>query len=208
MVGFNDKTVLIAGACCPLGQALAHRFADLGAMVIAADSDSAALASLARKNPALIEPLSIALDGPRDLDTLEKVRRDEPIDVLFLLQPVAMTRNSGRAIKSVVMVLNALLSGLYAGDGAVIMVMASSDTTDTPLEQSRFAALSRLGTALSEHVAAPDVRINTLSAAPEHLNAPDKVLLAPLEFLAGRYSVGLNGLVMPVTDAGAAAKPH
>lgn len=117
---FQEKTVLIFGAACQLGRAIAYRAVRLGARVVLVDDDACQLSEIAQYQPDRIE--SLCLNDLSDLGKLIFHWQDASIDVLIdIIEP---TRSSSKnVVARSKMLLNGLCHSLDEANGTAITVL-------------------------------------------------------------------------------------
>lgn len=206
---FAEKTVVVIGAGCGYGAALARTLVTRGATVVALDSDEALILPLAHEAPDRIEPLTIALDSAGAIAKLGAIWADEPIYLLVMLQSLRMERRPGSAVKSMLLFARTFEPGLRAGGGSVVTLIRAADRDADPVRQSAEAAQMRLSSVLPDQLGAIGVRANTVRIAPSQIEPVLEASIEPVLYLGSDQAAHVHGSVLTVqpltVDAGRAA---
>lgn len=194
--GFDDRTVVIAGAGCEIGAGLAHAFARGGARVIVVDRDEPAALRIARTDPARIETLQLDAMHAHLCQRLGELWEAEPLHVLIHLQALRHPDLPATVMRSVEALTMALAGGLEAGQGRVVMICAAGpvggDTAAALLQR----AADRLPAALQAALAGRGVCVNGVRLARGPADLAD--LCAAVGFLARPGGLAIGGALLPL----------
>lgn len=164
--GLSDKTVMIAAAGCDAGRCLADACAQAGARVVVLEQTASRARAVARARPDRIEALALNAMRPDHCDRLGAVWDATPLDLLLHLQPLRAPRRPGAAIAAIPALSRALLPGLGAGAGRVIVVFRAPGPGAGAEDLAYDAGLSALAGHMQEEFAMR-VTVNALRLAPE-----------------------------------------
>jgi len=196
---FQDKTVLIAGAGCEVGQALCLHYTRAGARVVAVDNDEAAMIALARQAPDRLDALALDLWRPAACRRLGEAWQDEPLHVLVLLQPLSRPRRPAAAMAVVELLTEALLPGLTAGRGRALVMMRGVAPDDSVTAGLLHGAMRRLAAGLDARHCGAGVTVNAVLLPP---GAPDGPALGALWqaaiILTAPGGARVGGAVLPL----------
>lgn len=173
---FDGRTVLLAGAGCVAGAALASGFARAGARVIAIDRDEAAVLKMATRHPDRIDPLRLDCLDIQQTTLFADVWQDEPLHVLMHLQPLRHEDEMAGAIRSVLEFSKRLLPALIAGKGRVV-ILFHDVSGPAALDQRVFLpSLQRLSGTLQTEFAQAKIAVNAVCLS----NRGDAKIMADL----------------------------
>ncbi|WP_297773983.1 hypothetical protein [uncultured Roseovarius sp.] len=118
------KTIVAAAAGCSAGLVLADGLAGAGGRIVALDRDAGRCHALARLSPERIETLAVDPMQPAGCARLGQLWGNTPIDLLIHLQPLRAPDRLGAVTSAIPALTWALLPGLRAGSGRVLIVNA------------------------------------------------------------------------------------
>jgi NAD(P)-dependent dehydrogenase (short-subunit alcohol dehydrogenase family) len=165
-VALSDRTVMIAAAGCDAGRCLAQTCAQAGARVIALEREANRARAVARARPDRIETLALDTLRPEHCQRLGMIWSDTPLDLLLHLQPIRAPRRPGAAIAAIPALSRALLRGLGAGAGRVIVVFRAPAPGAGPEDLAYDAGMCALAGHMQEEVGGRAM-VNALRLAPE-----------------------------------------
>ena len=173
VVSVAGKTVLLAGAGCPLGVSLAHVMAEAGAIVIAADKDSTPLMALARAYPGRIEPLSLDFTSTQTLVTIGGIWGADPLDVIVSLLPLIRPDDLDAACRVPEILVRAFAPALATVGG--MAVLAVPEARGPAHDHARRVALLALAEELDRLPDAPPGGVHALCLDPDAAGDPGPV---------------------------------
>ncbi|SHM17939.1 hypothetical protein SAMN05443432_10589 [Roseovarius litoreus] len=198
-VEFSGKTVVIAGAGCEVGIALAHGFGRVGARIVLMDREESTLLEVATLARDRIEPL--ALDPLRaDLSAqFGEIWADEPLDILIHLQPLRHPDRLAAAMSSIPALTRDLARALKAGQGRVI-VLFSAPTPLAGIDRALLdKALSALPGMLHDKLGVHGICCNALRL-PASVGdiCSMEALVSTVMFLCGPHGGAIGGALLPL----------
>lgn len=184
------KTIVIAGACTPVGAALSRGLSARGAMVIAIDRDWPALLSLAKADPARIEPMTLNLSDAVACARVGTVWGAVPVQ--GLVSALSFMPNAQGALPQTEALLSVFTAALSAAQGMMI--------TLAPFGPGRVVAAqaeaqAHQAAALARMLAPKGVRANAIHLAP---NLPGDAALDLVAALMGPAGRALSGARLPL----------
>ena len=198
-VEFSGKTVVIAGAGCEVGIALAHGFCSAGARVVLLDSDEAGILEVATLARDRIETL--ALDPLRsDLcKRLGEIWADEPLDVLIHLQPLRHADRLAAAMSSIPALTRDMARALRAGRGRVLVLFHAPMPLGGMDRALLDKALSALPAMLHDKLGAHGICCNGLRLPASGVDSQVmKDLASTVMFLSGPHGGAIGGALLPL----------
>ncbi len=159
---FYGKTVLLAGAGCPTGDALASGFANVGGRVIAIDRDERRVLGIAAHNPDRIDPLRLDVLVPDQTRMFANVWEAEPLDVLVHLQPLRHIDDLTSAIGSILTLSDHLRPGLKAGQGCIVVAFQETPDAVKTFQGQYLPTLEQLARTLQPAFDGAGVTVNAI----------------------------------------------
>lgn len=196
---FSGKTVVIAGAGCDVGIALAHGFSRAGARVVLMDRHEAAILEVATLARDRIEPL--ALD-PLRLDLCRRfgeIWADEPLEVLIHLQPLRHPDRLAVAMSCIPALTRDLARALRAGRGRVLVLFPSPMPLAGIERRLMDEALCALPGMLHDKLGAHGICANglRLPAGVDDIRSMQD-LVSVVMFLCGPRGGAIGGALLPL----------
>ncbi|GAW36122.1 hypothetical protein RA2_03190 [Roseovarius sp. A-2] len=187
---------MIAAAGCDAGRCLAHACAQAGARVVALERDANRARAVARARSDRIETLALDALRPEHCARLGAVWGTTPLDLLLHLQPLRAPRRPGAAIAAIPALSRALLPGLGAGAGRVIVVFRAPGAGAGAEDLAYDAGLCALAGHMQEEFGIR-VMVNALRLAPVGAERSCGMRLWPaVEMLAAGTRAGPCGSVL------------
>ena len=198
-VDLSGKTVVIAGAGCEVGVALAHGFVRAEARVVLVDRHEAAILEVATLARDRIETL--ALDPLRsDLcQRFGEVWADEPLHVLVHLQPLRNPERLADALRSIPALTRDMARALRAGQGRVLVLFHAPVHLAGIDRRLLDRAMAGLPEMLDDKLGAHGIRCNGLRL-PDSLSQRGVIQdrVATVTFLCGPSGGAIGGAVLPL----------
>ncbi|WP_371224456.1 hypothetical protein [Roseovarius sp. 2305UL8-3] len=199
---FNGKTVVLAGAGCPAGDALASGFASAGARVVAIDRNECRVLDIAARDPERIDPLRLDILDPDQTALFANIWQDEPLNVLIHLQPLRHINDLAKAIPSVLSWNNRLSPGLKAGQSRVVVLFQDMPDAAKPRQRAFLPALERLARTLQSDFEGTGVTVNAVRLPAQSSATITTNLLRVVTWLTGPPSPHLSGSLLGLQAQG------
>lgn len=195
---FADKTVFIIGAASDLTWRLLPILTRAEARVILMDDDADELLAMARKEPALIEPLTVEKLNAATCRSVGEIWGDEPIDILLDLLALGERGDPAQSSATSKAALTAFEPALMSADGCVVSVIPKSQADDDLATQMAEAAHLKMASALSKKWARWRVTHNVLR--PER-GAPSSSMVKAVQVAVQAGWDNFTGVHIPIASA-------
>ena len=195
--GFENRTILMAGAACAAGAVLATFYARSGARVVLIDQDEAAILTIARRFPERIDALRFDVMRPDLCRRLGQLWEDEPISALIHLQALRSRTGPGAHLTSIETLSLALAPGL-GGQGRVAILYPVPDG-QSAAGKAALAAYEAMPATLQDRLGGQGVLVNALRLPQVSGRAARQAdLIHATAFLTRPDGARLGGAVLPL----------